>query len=110
MRRNGIDRDQRADPAGERAAHRIGRRADIGGEIERPQHRRKPRDEIVGGALDQEGRRIALGRPRTPGAQKPAIEDHRMRHCDIVGSSGRAREARSAEIYFFNFLPTFTSA
>ena len=57
-------------PIRERRRTRVGRRAKIDRELEPSQDRREPLGEIVGGAIEQEGRRTKRGRPHAAGAQQ----------------------------------------
>ena len=71
-----IGGDDRADLAarGEHAAYGVGRRAEIDGEIEVPQHRRETLGDILGNAIDQKGRRRARGGAGAARAQEPTVE------------------------------------
>ena len=64
MRRDRIDRDDRAHLIRERAPHRVARRAEIDRQIEPSQHRGKPLREIVGDTVEQERRGPKRRRPR----------------------------------------------
>ena len=81
IKRHGIRRggNQRADlvAAGERAPHRIGRRAEIDGDAEGPQHGGQPLRQLIGDAVDEERRRPQRPRAGAAGAQELAVEDGR---------------------------------
>ena len=55
--------------AGERRAHRVGRRAEIDRESEPPQHRAEPLGEFDGNAVDEERLRSERERPLPASAQ-----------------------------------------
>ena len=59
LRGGGLNRDDRSNfsALGQHLAHRIGRRAEIDGALEHPQHGGKPLAQFVGDPINQEGRR-----------------------------------------------------
>ena len=68
--------------AGQRAAHRIARRAEIGRALELAQHRGEPLGHVLGDAVEQKRRRPELAARARRAAQQRAVEDERgLRHC-----------------------------
>ena len=69
-----IDRDHRTHDAFQRVAHRVARRAEIGGKLELSQHHGKPLRKLRRHTIEQKRRRPERNRPRAARAQQIAIE------------------------------------
>ena len=80
---------------GQRPTYRIGRRAEIDGAIEVPQHSRQPLAQFGGHPIDEKRRRPERPRALPTLTQQMAIEDGETGHeLSVVGPSASGRTGR----------------